>query len=172
MTGAPAGLSIDVSTGVITGTFTTVSTGSGAYIRAVDANGGTAYALVGPITWAVTAGAALVPTFGTPTETADGFTVTITNFDSAYTWATPTVGSGSVAVTSTTGSNRVLTVTGLSPGTTATITQGTSRTGYTSGTATVSGTSTAAPSPTLTSFASSNVNTPSSAVFGLSLIHI
>ena len=166
MTGAPAGLSIDVSTGVITGTFTTVSTGSGAYIRAIDANGGTAYALVGPITWAVTAGAALVPTFGTPTETADGFTVTITNFDSAYTWATPTVGSGSVAVTSTTGSNRVLTVTGLSPGTTATITQGTSRTGYTSGSATVSGTSTAVPSPTLTSFASSNVNTPSSAVFG------
>jgi uncharacterized repeat protein (TIGR02543 family) len=166
MTGAPAGLSIDVSTGVITGTFTTVSTGSGAYIRAVDANGGTAYALVGPITWAVTAGAALVPTFGTPTETADGFTVTITNFDSAYTWATPTVGSGSVAVTSTTGSNRLLTVTGLSPGTTVTITQGTSRTGYTSGSATVSGTSTAVASPTLTSFASSNVNTPSSAVFG------
>jgi uncharacterized repeat protein (TIGR02543 family) len=166
LTGAPAGLSIDVSTGVITGTFTTVSTGNGAYIRAVDANGGTAYALVGPITWAVTAGNALTPTFGTPTATADGFTVTITNYDAAFTWATPTVGSGTVTVTSTTGSNRVLTVTGLSPGTTAIITQGTSRTGYTSGSATVSGTSISAPSPTISSFASSNVNTPNTAVFG------
>ena len=166
LNGAPAGLSIDVSTGAITGTFTTVSTGSGAYIRAVDANGGTAYALVGPITWAVTAGNALTPTFGTPTATADGFTVSITNYDATFTWATPTVGSGSVSVTSTSGSNRVLTVTGLSPGTTATITQGTSRTGYTSGSATVSGTSISAPSPTISSFASSNVNTPSSAVFG------
>ena len=141
LTSAPAGLSINVSTGAITGTFTTVSTGSGAYIRAVDANGGTAYALVGPITWSVTAGSALTPTFGTPTATADGFTVSITNYDPAFTWATPTMSSGSVAVTSTTGSNRVLTVTGLSPGATATITQGTSRTGYTSGSATVSGTS-------------------------------
>ena len=167
LTSAPAGLSINVSTGAITGTFTTVSTGSGAYIKAVDANGGTAHALVGPITWSVTAGNALTPTFGTPTATADGFTVSITNYDSAFTWATPTVGSGSVAITSTSGSNRVLTVSGLSPGASATITQGTSRTGYTSGTATVSGTSSISfPSPTISFFASSNVNTPTTAVFG------
>ncbi|MEI7863256.1 MAG: Ig-like domain-containing protein, partial [Planctomycetota bacterium] len=34
-----------------------------------------------------TATAALTPTFGTPTATANGFTVVITNYDSAYTWA-------------------------------------------------------------------------------------
>ena len=82
----------------------------------------------------------LTPTFGSPTATADGFTVSITNYDAAFTWATPTVSAGSVAITSTSGATRVLTVTGLSPGVTATITQNTSRTSYSNGAATVSGT--------------------------------
>jgi uncharacterized repeat protein (TIGR02543 family) len=86
--------------------------------------------------------AALDPVFGSPTSTADGFTVSITNYDAAYTWATPTVSAGSVAITSTTGSTRVLTVTGLSPGVSATITQGTTKTGHGNGSATVSGSST------------------------------
>jgi uncharacterized repeat protein (TIGR02543 family) len=85
---------------------------------------------------------ALTPTFGSATATADGFTVSITNYDAAFTWATPTVSAGSVAITSTSGSTRVLTVTGLTPGASATITQNTTRTGYTNGTATVSGTAT------------------------------
>jgi hypothetical protein len=85
----------------------------------------------------------LTPTFGSPTSTADGFTVSITNYDVAFTWATPTVSAGSVSITSTSGATRVLTVTGLSPGATATITQNTSRTSYSNGTATVSGTATA-----------------------------
>ena len=84
-------------------------------------------------------GTALTPTFGAPTATTDGFTVSITNYDAAFTWATPTVDSGSVAITSTSGATRVLTVTGLSPGASATITQNTSRTGYSNGTATVTG---------------------------------
>ena len=87
-----------------------------------------------------TTGGALTPTFGAPTSTADGFTASIINYDAAFTWATPTVSAGSVAITSTTGATRVLTVTGLSLGATATITQNTSRTGYSDGTATVSGT--------------------------------
>jgi uncharacterized repeat protein (TIGR02543 family) len=87
-------------------------------------------------------GTALTPTFGTPTATADGFTVSITNYDAAFTWATPTVSAGSVAITSTSGSTRVLTVTGLTPGASATITQNTSRTGYANGTATATGTAT------------------------------
>jgi len=82
----------------------------------------------------------LNPTFNTPTRTADGFTVTITNYDSNYTWATPSVLTGSVAVTSTDGANRVLTVTGLSAAASATITQETSRSGYPNGSNTVSGT--------------------------------
>jgi hypothetical protein len=84
-------------------------------------------------------GTALTPTFGAPTATTDGFTASITNYDAAFTWATPTVDSGSVAITSTSGATRVLTVTGLSPGASATITQNTSRTGYSNGTATVTG---------------------------------
>jgi uncharacterized repeat protein (TIGR02543 family) len=85
-------------------------------------------------------GNALTPTFGTPTATADGFTVQITNYDAAYTWAPPTVSTGSVAVTSTVGSNRLLTVTGLAPGASATITATTTRSGYNNGSATVVGT--------------------------------
>jgi len=81
----------------------------------------------------------LNPTFSATTSTADGFTVTITNFDSAFTWDTATVTSGIVSVTSTSGSNRLLTVTGLSPGASATITQITSRSLYSGGSATVSG---------------------------------
>ena len=86
-------------------------------------------------------GPALSPTFDTPTAIAGGYRVTITNYDGTYyTWDTPTVSRGSVAVTSTIGSNRVLTVTGLSPGDTATITQTTSRTNYSNGSNTVTGT--------------------------------
>ena len=81
----------------------------------------------------------LNPTFSATTSTADGFTVTITNFDSAFTWDTATVTSGIVSVTSSSGSNRLLTVTGLSPGASATITQITSRSLYSGGSATVSG---------------------------------
>ena len=91
-----------------------------------------------------TTGAARTPTFGTPTATADGFTVTITNYDAAFTWNTPTVSAGSVSAGSPSGANQVLTVTGLTPGTSATITQTTARTGYNNGTATVSGTALAA----------------------------
>ena len=95
------------------------------------------------VTATSTTGAALTPTFGAPTATIDGFTVSITNYDAAFTWATPTVSTGSVAITSTSGATRVLTVTGLSPGASAIITQNTSRSGYSNGTATVSGSTTA-----------------------------
>lgn len=81
----------------------------------------------------------LNPTFSATTSTVDGFTVTITNYDSAFTWDTATVTSGIVSVTSTLGSNRLLTVTGLSSGASATITQTTSRSLYSGGSGNVSG---------------------------------
>jgi hypothetical protein len=84
-------------------------------------------------------GTALIPVFGSPTSTSNGFTVMITNYDAAYTWATPTVNSGSIAITSTNGSNRLLTVTGLNAGASATVTQTTSRTNYAAGSSSVSG---------------------------------
>jgi len=86
-------------------------------------------------------GAALNPTYGTVTPTAGGFTVAITNYSASFTWATPTVSAGSVTASAPSGSTQVLTVTGLSPGTSATITESTSRVGYNNGSSTVSGTS-------------------------------
>jgi uncharacterized repeat protein (TIGR02543 family) len=78
----------------------------------------------------------LNPTFSAPTSTADGFTVQISNYDAAFTWDTATVTSGIVARDSF----GLLTVTGLSPGASATITQATSRSLYSGGSGTVSGT--------------------------------
>ena len=80
----------------------------------------------------------LTPVFDKPAKTSTGFTINILNYDSNYTWATPTVSSGTVAVTGTIGTKRKLTVSGLSAGSSATLTQATSRTGFT----TVSATST------------------------------
>ncbi len=81
---------------------------------------------------------ALTPTFGTPTATADGFTVSITNYDSTYTWAGTATASGTVAINSTTG---VITVTGVAANTLSTATITTTRTGYAGGSNTVAETS-------------------------------
>jgi hypothetical protein len=84
-----------------------------------------------------TTGAALTPTFGTPTATADGFTVQISNYSASYTWAGTATASGSVAISGT----GLVTVTGVAPGTQSVATITTTRTGYTSGSATATGTS-------------------------------
>ena len=129
--------SVSISnTGLVTVTGVAPSTSSTATITSSRAG----YSNRSATVTATSTTGVLTPTFGSPTATADGFTVSITNYDAAFTWATPTVSAGSVAITSTTGATRVLTVTGLSPGASATITQNTSRTNYSNGTATVSGT--------------------------------
>ena len=78
------------------------------------------------------------PTFDTPVRTAGGFTVNVTNHDAAYTW-TPSVSTGSVTAGTPSGSTLPLTVTGLSAGASSTVTVTTSRTGYSNGSASVSG---------------------------------
>ena len=79
--------------------------------------------------------AALVPTFGTPTRTADGYTVQITNYDGAFSWgATPLTGSATVSASG------LVTVTGVAPGSATTVTVLTSRSGYAPGSAATSGT--------------------------------
>jgi uncharacterized repeat protein (TIGR02543 family) len=83
------------------------------------------------------AGAALTPTFGTPTPTANGFTVQITNYSNLYTWDGSATASGSVSISGT----GLVTVTGVAAATSSTATITTTRAGYTSGSATVSGTS-------------------------------
>ena len=84
-------------------------------------------------------GAPLDPTFGTPTPTADGYTVTITNFSDAFEWsasATNTI--ATPTVDETTG---LVTVTGVAPGTESTVTVVSTQSGYVDGTGSTSGTS-------------------------------
>ncbi|WP_449281833.1 fibronectin type III domain-containing protein [Leucobacter sp.] len=78
--------------------------------------------------------AALQPSFGTPTRTADGFTVQITNYDAAFAWSAAT-STGSATVNS----SGLVTVTGIVPGGAASVTVGTSRAGYAEGSRDVSG---------------------------------
>ena len=84
-------------------------------------------------------GAALTPSFASPSSTADGFIVQVSNHDSDYTWAVDT-SAGSVSISG----SGLITVTGLTPGLSTTVTVTTSRTGYAVGTANVSGTAAAA----------------------------
>ena len=100
----------------------------------------TGYTTAGATSSAISSvtGAALNPTFGTPTPTADGFTVQISNYSANYTWAGTATASGSVAISGT----GLVTVTGVAPGTSSTATITTTRTGYGGGSNTVSATST------------------------------
>ena len=79
----------------------------------------------------------LVPTFGTDTRNTDGFSSSVTNYDSNYTFTLAT-NSGTVTPTSFsgTGTSKTFTVTGLTAGSSATVTVTTSRTDYASGSAT------------------------------------
>ena len=82
----------------------------------------------------------VVPEFETPTATADGFTVQVSNYDSDFTWSVSTT-AGSVTI-SVTG---LITVTGLTPGESAVVNVANTRTGYNAGTLDVSGSAAAAP---------------------------
>jgi len=63
-------------------------------------------------------GAALTPTLGSPTATADGFTVQISNYDQSYTWAGRATASGEVSIDNT----GFVTVTGVAAATSSTAT--------------------------------------------------
>ncbi|MEI6037316.1 MAG: SUMF1/EgtB/PvdO family nonheme iron enzyme, partial [Planctomycetota bacterium] len=81
-------------------------------------------------------GAALTPTFGSTTPTADGFTVPISNYNSAYTWAgTATLGT---VVVSASG---LVTVAGVAAGMNSTATITTTRANTADGSAPVTATS-------------------------------
>ena len=88
------------------------------------------------ITGTAQTGAALTPALSTTTPTSDGFSFTISNYDSNYTWSI-TGATNSIAAS---GASATISVTGLNPGASATITVATSRTGYANGSAQVTGT--------------------------------
>jgi hypothetical protein len=86
----------------------------------------------------------LIPTFSTVTTGSSGFTVTITNYNASYTWSL-TVPAPATAALSSSG---VITVSGLTgQGTQATVTVATSRTGYSTESASVTGSTNPAPPP-------------------------
>ena len=86
------------------------------------------------ISGSASVGAALTPEFGGVLSTADGFTVQVSNYDSGFTWdVTPTAGTASIS------SSGLITVAGLTSGQSSVVTVGTSRSGYESGSADISG---------------------------------
>jgi hypothetical protein len=95
---------------------------------------------------------ALTPALGTYTRTATGFTVAITNYNTAYTWAGTATNGGSVSFSGTNG-NGLATITGVSPNTASVATITTTRNEYRTGTVTSTSTSSlaAALTPTVSS---------------------
>lgn len=127
---ATASGSVAISnTGLVTVTGVAAGTSSRATIKTVR----TGYADDTAKISATSLNAALTPTFGTPTRTADGYTVQISNYNSAYTWAGTATASGVVAISGT----GLVTVTGVAADTSSTATITTTRTGYVGGTADV-----------------------------------
>ncbi len=138
-------VTINGTTGLITVTGVSPGTSSTVTIRTTRFGYDTGTATSSSI-YSLT-GTAKVPTFGTPTSTLDGFTLPITNFETATTWSVTNSLGKSVSINSTTG---LITVTGVSAGTLSTVTVTTTRLGYETGTATSNSISsaTAATQPT------------------------
>ena len=82
--------------------------------------------------------AGLTPTFGSNSSIKGGFTGSVSNYDSNYSWGIST-SAGSVSFGSVSGSTYPFTVTGLSSGASATVTVTTSRSGYTNGSGATTG---------------------------------
>ena len=136
-TATASGLVAISGSGLVTVTGVAAETSSTATITTTKANtvGGSA-----PVTATTVIGAALTPTFGATTSTADGFTVQITNFDASYTWAGTATASGTIAVDGT----GLVTVTGVAAGTSSTATITTTKANTVGGSAPVTATSLAA----------------------------
>ena len=128
--------------GLITVTGLAASTSTTVFVEAQK----TGYVTGSANTTSSSLAAALTPAFGSTTATSDGFTVQISNYDAAYTWAGTATSSGSVAING----SGLVTITGVAAGTSSTATITSTRTGYASGSATVTETS-------VTSFSSTSV---------------
>ncbi|NBS03169.1 MAG: hypothetical protein EBS72_13810 [Rhizobiales bacterium] len=85
----------------------------------------------------VTLTAANTPTFGTPTATADGFTVQISNYNGNFTYGGAATAGGTVTISNT----GVVTVRGVAANTSSTATITTTRNGYANGSSQVTETS-------------------------------
>ena len=118
------------ATGLVTVSGVAINTSSTATITTTRSKYATGSA-------SVTATSVYHPAFGTPTSTATGFTVQISNYDTAWTWAGTATASGTVAISA----SGLITVSGVATSTSSTATITTARTGYLGGSATSTATS-------------------------------
>lgn len=130
-TSLPAGLTFSTVTGLITGTPTATQVATSYTITARN-NGGTSSQ-----SFSLTVEDppdAVLPTFSSPVSTVDGFTATITNYSTNYTYSMTASNGATVGR-----SGSQITVTGLAASATSTVSVVASRTGFRSVTATISG---------------------------------
>lgn len=84
---------------------------------------------------------ALVPTFGSVTSNATGFTFQISNYNSSYNWTTSVSSPSQPGAGATISGTGLVTVSGMSAGASATVTISNTRTGYNTGSSSVAGSS-------------------------------
>ena len=127
----PAGLSFSTSTGLITGTPTATQAATTYTITATNPGGNSSRTFSLTVTDPPDG---VLPTFTAPVSTNDGFTTTISNYSANYTYATTATNGANVAR-----SGSQITVSGLAPSATSTVSVVASRSGFRPVTATVSG---------------------------------
>lgn len=109
----------------------------------------------GTLTGSPSTGAARNPLFSPPTPTVNGFTVQVSNYDATFQWSvTATPGSATID------QSGLVTVVNVSPGTAASVTVTTTKSGFTSGTGTTRGTAKVAAAPTPTRSSQSSTQAP------------
>jgi uncharacterized repeat protein (TIGR02543 family) len=119
------------STGLIT--VTGVSPGTASTVTITTTRTGYDSATATSLSYSSITGAAKVFSFGTPTRTASGFTLPITNYETLTSWSATNSLGGQASINSSTG---LITVTGINPGTASTVTVSATRTGYATATET------------------------------------
>ena len=134
---ATAGGTVSISgTGLVTVSGVAPNTSSAATVTTTRTNYDSGSAQV----TAVSLAAASTPTFGTPTSTATGFTVQISNYDADFNYGGTATAGGTVSISGT----GLVTVSGVAPNTSSTATVTTTRANYASGSAQVTAVSLAA----------------------------
>ena len=123
--------------GATSSTYTVTADDVGQYLKATVTATNTAGTATSTSSSVTIVGAALTPSFGSATPTADGFTFQITNYDSNFTWIPSLSLSATISISGT----GFVTVSGVSPGTLSRATISTSRTNYGSGSAFIEATS-------------------------------
>lgn len=133
------GASVNINGGGLI-TATGLAPGAGATVTVTTSRDGWLEG-TGTVSGQASTGAAHTPVLADATSTADGFTVQISNFDGNYTWAATFGGSDGTVHPAGISDAGLITVDGLAPDYSTTLTVTTTRTGYATGTATATGAS-------------------------------